>query len=156
MKILAIDPGSASSGFVLWQDDRVSEHGQLENELLLRRLIDRNFGPPYRVVIEQIEPMGMRVGATVFETAWWSGRFAQAAGECERVPRTTVKLHLCRSRRAKDPHIRQALIRRFGGPLAIGDRLAKGPLYGLASHSWSALAVAVTWAEMHRVRRLAV
>ena len=55
---------------------------------------------------------------------------------------------LCKNNRAKDKNIRQALIDRFGpGKAAIGTKKAPGPLYGLKSHLWSALAVAVVAAD---------
>ena len=60
--------------------------------------------------------------------------------------RKDVKLHLCGSPRAKDSNIRQALIDRFGPgkEKAIGLKKTPGPLYGVKSHVWAALAVAVT------------
>lgn len=105
--------------------------------------------PQTHVVIEGIESFGMAVGRDVFETVFWSGRFAQHAGSFDRVFRKQVKLHLCGQARAKDGNIRQALIDRFGGvggkEVAIGRKASPGPLHGVKSHIWSALAVAVTY-----------
>ena len=58
----------------------------------------------------------MAVGAEVFETVHWSGRFTEALWPTPvvQLPRRAVKLHLCGSARAKDPNIRQALLDRFG------------------------------------------
>jgi hypothetical protein len=60
----------------------------------------------------------MPVGAEVFETIYWSGRFAEAYGveHDARITRIDVKMHLCHSPRAKDGNVRQALIDRFGKP----------------------------------------
>lgn len=150
MNILAIDPGPSQSAFVLWTG-RVSEQGHVDNGELLRRIIAREFGgPDVLTVIEQIAAMGMAVGASVFETVFWSGRFAQAAGRFERLPRVKVKHYLCGTHRAKDANVRQALIDKFGGPAAIGRKAAKGPLYGISSHRWAALALAITWSEQHQ------
>lgn len=106
------------------------------------------------VVIEGIESFGMAVGKEVFETVFWSGRFAEKAGVFHRVFRKQVKLHLCGSMKAKDPNIRQALIDRFGGvegkAKAIGKKAEPGPLYGIKSHIWSALAVAVTYSDRQK------
>jgi hypothetical protein len=45
---------------------------------------------------------------------------------------------------AKDANIRQAILDRFGGKeKAIGKKANPGPLYGVKSHLWSALAVAL-------------
>jgi hypothetical protein len=75
----------------------------------------------------------------------WIGRFIEAwDGPHQLVYRKDVTLHLCNSPRAKDPHIRASLIDRFGGEGAIGRKAAPGPLYGVKSHAWAALAVAVT------------
>ncbi|MEN8721171.1 MAG: hypothetical protein ABF296_13010 [Oceanococcaceae bacterium] len=118
--------------------------GLERNEELLTMLTPRT-----HVVIEGIESFGMAVGRDVFETVFWSGRLAERAGKFSRVFRKQVKLHLCGSMRAKDPHIRQALIDRFGGvqgkDRAIGRKASPGPLYGIKTHIWSALAVAVTY-----------
>jgi len=62
-----------------------------------------------------------------------------------RITRNEVKLHLCNSTRVKDAGIRQVIIDRFGGKaIAIGKKANPGPFYGVKSHLWSALAVAVT------------
>ena len=106
---------------------------------------------PYldQIVIEKVESFGMAVGAEVFETVYWSGRFAEAAYPIpvERIGRKAVKMHLCGSMRAKDANIRQALIDRYGGPDAIGKKASPGPLYGISGDVWSALAVAVTYSD---------
>ncbi|NBV46789.1 MAG: hypothetical protein EBR86_14410, partial [Planctomycetia bacterium] len=101
------------------------------------------------LAIEMIQAMGMAVGAEVFTTAVWIGRFIEAAGFGSTAPhrliyRTSVKLHLCGTSRAKDPNIRQRLIDLYG---PVGTKKSKGPLYGVRSHVWSALAIAVTASE---------
>jgi hypothetical protein len=114
--------------------------------------------PFNRCAIEQIASYGMAVGAEVFETVYWSGRFAQAFGpeRVDRIKRLEVKMHLCHDSKAKDANIRAALIDRFGGPASIrGPQKAKskrgipeapaGSLYGISKDTWSALAVALTW-----------
>ena len=102
------------------------------------------------VVIEQVASYGMPVGAEVFETVFWSGRFAEACRNVpvHRIPRLTVKLHLCHSPKANDATIRAALIDRFGGKdKAIGRKATPGPLYGIHADLWAALALAVTFAD---------
>ncbi len=146
MRILAIDPGSEQSAFVLFDGARILEHGIVENAELLDRIHQRLFGSPeFMTVIEQIESFGMAVGRSTFETVFWSGRFAEASPQFDRVPRSEIKLHLCQSKRAKDGNVRQSLMDRFGGDGAKGTKKNKGPLYGIASHTFSALAVAVTF-----------
>jgi len=71
------------------------------------------------------------------------GRFAEVSrGSASLVFRRDVKMHLCGSARAKDANIRQALLDRLG---PVGTKKAPGPLYGVKSHIWAALAVAVTY-----------
>lgn len=140
MIVLAIDPGTLQSGWVRFDGRRVLDSGVSPNETILR-MVAESAGDV--LAIEKIEAMGMAVGAEVFETVHWSGRFLQAWREPAKVRRITrrqVKLGLCGSMRAKDPHIRQALIDMLGAP---GTKKAPGPTYGVTSHAWSALALAV-------------
>jgi len=69
---------------------------------------------PKNMVIEQVRSYGMPVGATVFDTVFWSGRFCQAwPNEFHQMPRLKVKQHICHDSRAKDSNIIQALVDRF-------------------------------------------
>lgn len=151
-QIIAIDPGPTQSAWVVLNDGKPEHFAKVDNDHLLGFL--RNLSPTIgAVVIEKVESFGMAVGAEVFETVFWSGRFAEAAARGSahpgiyRLGRKAVKLHLCGSMRAKDPNIRQALIDRYGGPAAIGRKANPGPLYGVSGDVWSALAVAVTYAD---------
>ena len=143
--ILAIDPGSFQSAWLRFEGDRPQGFGITANDVLVRAL--RTGGLPDVVVIEKVESYGMAVGAEVFDTVLWAGRFAEAAHRVPVVmlPRRAVKLALCGDSRAKDANIRQALIDRFGGSSAIGRKAAPGPLYGISRDVWSALAIAVTY-----------
>ena len=143
--ILAIDPGSAQSAWLRYDGTRPKGFGITANDVLVRAL--RTGGLPDVVVIEKVESYGMAVGAEVFDTVLWAGRFAEAAHRAQVVllPRRAVKLALCGDSRAKDANIRQALLDRFGGSAAVGRRAAPGPLYGISRDVWSALAIAVTY-----------
>lgn len=147
--VFAIDPGTTHSGWVVFLPGNPGtplRGGTEENHELLLILASHK-GP---VAIEMIASYGMAVGKEVFETCLWIGRFVQLVG-MERVRlvyRKDVKLHLCHNPRAKDANIRQALIDRWGGKAeAIGNMKKPGPLYGVKSHAWAALAVAVTATE---------
>lgn len=154
LEILAIDPGPTDSAFVHLADGRLGSFGCVENELLMARL-EASDVTRRLLVIEKVESYGMAVGAEVFETVFWSGRFAEMwagkGGAWDRIGRGPVKMHLCGSMRAKDGNIRQALIDRFSGgqgeKAAKGTKKAPGPLYGVSSHIWAALAVAVTYED---------
>jgi len=144
---MAIDPGTTHSGVVYMDRGEVIAAGVDSNADVLVQ-VARNPGP---LAIEMIASYGMAVGKEVFETCLWIGRFMQAYPKPERVRlvyRQEVKMHLCKSPRAKDANIRQALIDLYGGKAeAIGTVKKQGPLYGVKSHAWAALAVAVTAAN---------
>lgn len=144
--IFAIDPGTTRSAWVLYDEGAiVLDHGIADNAEFITDLRGRSFP---MVLIEKIESYGMAVGEEVFTTVMWVGRFIEALHPTPvvLVPRKHVKLTLCGSMRAKDPNIRQALIDRWGEGWK-GSKAAPGPLYGIAGDEWSALAVAVAWAE---------
>jgi hypothetical protein len=152
--VLAIDPGPEQSAYVRYGvkilDDGEwrMESGILPNDKLLSLVWSECGHAGQRVAIEGIACYGMPVGKETFDTCIWIGRFIQAnGGRGDLVYRPDVKHHLCRSSRAKDANVRQALIDRFGPgkEKAIGKKKTPGPLYGIKSHCWSALAVAVTW-----------
>ena len=144
--VLAIDPGNESSAYLLYDGQRALEFDIVENEDLLMHPI---FRVASRMAIEGVQCYGMPVGKETFDTCIWIGRFMQRFGPnaVDIVYRSEIKLYLCHSARAKDPHVRQALIDRFGPgkDKAIGKKRSPGPLYGIKSHCWSALAVAVFW-----------
>ena len=150
-RILAIDPGSEQSAWLLWMDAEtqgVRDFGIASNDELLTDLRRVTWYPDV-VVIEKIESYGMAVGREVFDTVHWAGRFTEAARPTPvvQLPRRAVKLAICGDTRAKDANIRQALLDRFGGSAAKGTKAAPGPLYGISRDVWSALAIAVSYSE---------
>jgi len=146
--IFAIDPGPTQSGWCLLDDSGVADSGTTDNHVLLARVKETNVTT---LAIEMVASYGMAVGASVFETVRWIGRFQQAWRNPEAVQlayRKDIKMHLCHSMRAKDANIRQALLDRFpatggGKTPQIGTKSKPGPLYGVSGHAWSALAVAI-------------
>lgn len=149
LPLMAIDPGQTHSGVVVVDNGHPKLAAVIENGELLESLDE--WHKPWPIAIEMIASYGMPVGAEVFETCLWIGRFIERAGGMARVRlvyRKDVKLHLCNSPRAKDASIRQALIDKWGGKAAaIGRAKEPGPLHGVKSHAWAALAVAVTALE---------
>lgn len=148
--VIAIDPGPVESALVVFDGAAVQMIRYAPNEEILALLrTKRESGWP--CVIEQIASYGMAVGAEVFETCVWTGRFMEAYGaeRATRIRRLDVKMHLCHDSRAKDANIRQALIDRFGKP---GTKRSPGVLYGVTGDLWASLAVAVTWWDMNAER----
>lgn len=153
MNILAIDPGYEESAYVVFDGERVQEFGIERNGYMLT--IAGSTKACDKLAIEGIACYGMPVGKETFDTCVWIGRFGQVFGwgATTLVYRKDVKMHLCGSMRAKDPMVRQALIDRFGPSRekAIGTKKQPGPLYGVSSHCWSALAVACTYWDTHQL-----
>lgn len=157
--ILAIDPGTEQSAFVLLNTTplRIVSAQIVPNDQMLRILKDpigqcgADFAPCIEhLAIEMVASFGMAVGQEVFETVWWIGRFCEAwknrwahAG-FTRIKRIEVKMHLCHTSRAKDANIRQALIDKLG---VAGTKKNPGTTYGISKDLWSALAVGVTYLE---------
>lgn len=155
MRLLAIDPGNTESAYVLFDTDerRLLAGAKVPNDDLLNGI---DTCEADAMAVEMIASYGMAVGAEVFDTCVWIGRFIErwnarglrSVGQYRLVYRREVKLHLCGQPRAKDANIRQALIDLYGGKeKAIGKKANPGPLYGVSGDVWSALGVAVTAAE---------
>lgn len=142
MNILAIDPGSTESGWALLIDSKVADSGVAENHDMLPWI--RHGQGADILAIEMAESFGQKVWSQVFTTVRWTGRFQQAWSAPEKVQlvtRSQVKLHLIGKRAANDSMIRQALLDLLGEQ---GTKARPGPTYGVKSHGWAALAVAVT------------
>lgn len=155
--IYALDPGHEHSALVVLTNDlRVHAHTDQPNAEILHVLSNDRPQPNWSqvrgsLVIEQIQSFGKPVGAEVFETCYWSGRFAEAWSRTghpvHRLPRTTIKRAICCATNVNDAIVRQALIDRYGPgrEKAIGTKKHPGPLYGITGHCWAALAVGVAW-----------
>ena len=151
--ILAIDPGSEQSAYVLYDPTIawIGLFGILSNGEMCDTLQSVIAAPASILVIEQIGHYGtgMPAGKTVFDTCIWIGRFLQAwDGPYELVPVKTWRAQLCGSARAKDGNARQALIDRFGAP---GTKKNPGKLYGVKKDVWQALGLAVAYGDTHDV-----
>lgn len=145
-RLLAIDPGPEQSACVIFDcvTQRIVDCEIVENLAMVWNVKNRDVDA---VAIEMVACYGMAVGVDVFETVYWIGRFAQAwdnDAKLHRVTRMQVKMAICHDSRAKDTNIRQAILDRYGGKSAIGTKKQPGPLYGVKSHIWAALAVALT------------
>lgn len=143
--ILSVDPGTTESAWVYLVGGVPLSHGKWPNEQVLEKLKASPLGDEL-LAVEMIASYGMPVGAEVFDTCVWIGRYLQAYdGPHVRVFRREVKLHLCDSPRANDATIRQAILDRFGGKeAAVGCKRTPGPLYGIKADEWAALAVGLT------------
>ena len=158
MRILAIDPGTEISAWVVYDGGDLLRSGMGENhDGLLAMFYDGDFQECNAMAIEMVACYGMAVGQSVFETCVWIGRFAEAwEVMADKFPhfvyRKEVTMHLCHSMRARDNNVRQAIIDRYpatggGKTPQIGTKSKPGPLYGVSKDVWAALGVAITFDE---------
>lgn len=162
-RILALDPGTTQTGWVLVDDDgAVLAHGLTANDELLAALRDRRITDHVALtaelaVLEFMSPRGMPTSEHEFDALWWLGRFTEALERAtvriERVSREEVKFVLLGKHGVPQPdaRIRLLLIDRYaagGGKVAaIGTKAHPGPLYGVKADEWAALAVACAWRD---------
>jgi len=149
--LLAIDPGNTDSGYVILDGHRQPVHfGKVGNHDLLTLIGD----PPVPVddaAVEMIASYGMAVGAEVFETCVWIGRYVEAIRRDLHVApalvkRLSVKMHHCHTAQAKDSNIRQALVDRFAPGASNhgkGTKDAPSWFYGFKADIWQAYALGV-------------
>jgi|TARA_Y100000310_G_scaffold107917_1_gene106410 hypothetical protein len=158
---------------------KVEFHAILPNDSVIRIIEEHPKLVIIEEVSHMGMPVGRDVFETVRWSGRFEQVARYRGGVVQYIPRMRIKLNLCGNARAKDPNIRQALIDRYGGTdKAIGGkkcltckgkgwrgrfhdpctdchesgwRLKKGALYGITSHSWSALAVAVTYLDESRI-----
>jgi hypothetical protein len=157
--VIAIDPGHKESAFVSFNGTSIVNKDILDNEEMLVRLDQakesaRHYDGDVVLVTEQMQMFATAhgVGVEVFDSVFWAGMFTQAwkPRRWDRILRSKVRGHLG-AIRGGDAAVRQALIERFGPykEQAIGLKKTPGPLFGVKSHEWSALAIAVVWYDVN-------
>lgn len=159
--LLSIDPGPEISGWIITDNKplpTIFDFGVSETTALVKYIQNDKYKCK-QLAIEAIASYGMAVGASVFETCYKIGQIIQAFGgadqtDCYKIYRKSVKLAICQTVKAKDNNIRQAILDMYpatgGGKVPQkGTMKQPGPLYGISSHTWSALAVAITFNKMN-------
>ena len=147
-RIIAIDPGTTHSAYLRWENGEIVFADKVANELVLERLSnpDRALDT---ILIEWITSYGMRVGAEVFETCRWVGKFQMAcADRAILIPRREVKMWHCGRPSVKDADIIGALKEKYGDK---GTKAAPGLTYPLKGDTWQAFALATFWSEKNQV-----
>ena len=150
--ILAIDPGSKDSAFVLIGDDmKPIEFWKVDNQELINKLY--RF-PRQHFALEMVASYGLAVGKEVFDTVFWIGRFWEKADFPNKklIYRKDEKMNLCHSMKAKDGNITQALVDRFAYGIpnkGKGTKKNPGPFFGFAGDIWQAYACGVTYRDLY-------
>jgi hypothetical protein len=140
MRVLAIDPGTHESGYVVYEDGRVVTSGVLPNDDLLKIVKDDNSDA---LAIEGFKARGNVIDNNCVQTIRWEGRFQQAWGCPEDVwliPRMDVKKAIGVPGSADDAKV-NARLRELVGEK--GTKANPGPTFGVSTHAWAALGVAV-------------
>lgn len=160
--IVAVDPGSESSGWVLYEPGGtprvVLSRADEPNASVLSMLRAlRASGGADLFAVETFQPRGQPLYSQLVTTAIWTGRFIEAWGGADFVcvPREQAKRVLLGTTKGSDGNVRAALIDMHGGvAVAVGSKKAPGVLYGVKSHAWAALAVAVAAAGVQTAEPL--
>lgn len=161
-RILAIDPGNTESAYVVIDAEtrQPVEFAKVPNrQLLVDLTLDNDlalWSTVDVVAIEMIASYGMPVGAEIFETCVWIGRFSEAIAnrtgtDPQLVKRNPVKVHHCHSSKAKDSNVTQALVDRFTPGQrnhGKGTKAEPGWFCGFAKDVWQAYALAVYVADI--------
>lgn len=166
MKILAIDPGTTESGWCVFDTDtfQLLAHGIDDNNELrkqISRFKDSEDDDKITMAIEMVASYGMPVGESTFHTVRWIGRFQERFEKLYRpdrvhlITRQEVKMCLCHQLKGvNDSVIRRRVLDIFpatggGKTPQIGTKKEPGPLYGVKSHIFAAIAVALTCAKVN-------
>ena len=153
MRVLGVDPGPERSGVVVYcTDDRRCIYAKVieTEELLSRRFHSLAVLHMVSVAaIERVQSYGI-AGGSLLRTSEVVGRLWELA------LRDGLAVHLLYRREVlsaldvsgkgnRDSLVRARLIEMHGGTraAACGRKSSRGPLYGVSSHAWSALACAV-------------
>jgi len=161
MSTLAIDPGTNQSAYCVIGDDNAILAMEIMPNDAICTFLQSDHLKVLQVdltAIEMIACYGMPVGRETFETCVWIGRFVECLSQghpllpIAKVFRRDVKLFLCNSVKAKDANVRQAILDLYepsgGGKIPqIGTKGKRGPLYGVKSHIWAAVGVALCYQE---------
>ncbi len=157
MSVFAIDPGNVESAYALIDDDtrRPLKIGKVDN-ITLRYDLPIILQDADHVALEMVASYGMPVGADVFETCVWIGRFFEVSCRSrgalpDLVFRNAVKVHHCHSGKAKDSNVIQALVDRFAPGVrnkGKGTKAEPGWFFGFHDDIWQAYALAVYVADV--------
>jgi len=150
--ILGVDPGPTHCGVVLYDDARrraVSASAAAPLQEVLDHWLDLAWTAEALVAIELVQSYGI-AGASLLQTSEVVGRLQQRALDNDLPVRLLYRREVLRALDVtglgnRDAMIRQRLLEIHGGTrqVACGTKRAPGPLYGITSHAWQALAVAV-------------
>lgn len=162
--ILGIDPGPTTSGVVLYDPARgivLEADAKMISARIMQMLRGNCFqfdgsrvypmDDNLHLAMETIVSYGARIGMETIANIELIGRIKEAWSDRDDdttyLSRPDILGHLTGRRNAKEADCADRLKEMHGGLGAVGTKKAPGPLYGVTSHAWSALAVAVVAAQ---------
>lgn len=161
--LLCVDPGTYSSGIIILKSKNkeiIYYNKAINNETLIDKINKNSEQEKYKfdyLIFEMISNYGMPMGDDTIQTILMIGRIIEAAGKknCRKILRQTIKSEICHNPKAEDSNVRQAIIDMYprtgsGKVPQIGTKKFPGPLYGITSHAWSALAVGLAWISINK------
>jgi len=139
MIILGIDPGPEQSAYVLWDS---AEEKILAYDLEKNNAIHEHYFVTLLDLLAIEVPClrGNIVWQQVIDTAFEAGRFTMLHKKFIKVNPAHWRKHITGKVNAPDSQVKQCLMARFGEK---GTKKAPGKLYGMKSHIWDALGIAV-------------
>jgi len=154
--ILGLDPGPETSGVVLVTNEYPPRIRYACAELEIKHIKLPN-NTAY-TVIEWLSSYGTIVGENTFRTALVAGQIkerSEAMGIAAYLIKRPEASHILTGQRgAKDKHTKAAIREIYqdagmayggGADPTKGTKKYPGPLYGISSHAWDALAVIIAW-----------
>ena len=162
MKILAIDPGPDACGLVVYCTDErrvlVADKAKPTDDAVKLVSAMAVQGSAQLVACERVQSYGIS-GGSLLRTAEVYGRVLERAAfgglQFRGLYRREVlrELDLLGARGNRDAAVRQRMIEMHGGTkrAACGLKSAPGPLYGVSSHAWQALGLAVAVASREQL-----
>ena len=155
LRVISIDPGNESCGFVLMEglENKPIDKGNLGKKEMIAWL--KNQQHIDVLLIEMVENYGMRVGSDVFETLHFIG-YLHAEAKRHGIPeilligRKAVKHFHCNNTGANDSDVRNSLTVKYGLP---GVKKSPGYTYGITKHAWQAFALATYYLESLELRQ---
>jgi len=165
--ILGIDPGPVTSGVVLYdpvQGKVVEAWAKMPTYAVLVSARLRSMAGVHldvwdlvnaHLAMEHIVSYGAKIGGETIDTIEPIGRIKEAWSWIDEnatyKSRPDILEHITGNRKATPAECNYQLSKRFGGKdVAVGTKKQPGPLYGVTSHAWSALAVAVVASDLLR------
>lgn len=143
-----------------YEFDKVDNRELLERICWWQQKFEKGHPAFEQAVIETIVgSYGASIGKTTFDTAIMIGRLEQALfsfAQIEKIPRQTIRAHLCPRMRANDKTVRDALIARFARfdkKRGKGSKDRRDFFYGFSNDIWSAFAVGVTLLDREKGKK---